>query len=306
MGIKKNSLALIPYSLLAFLCFCNMVLATGDWNISGDWTVSEDWGESPPPTYPPVAIFTKNASTIYINETVAFNGSASYDFDGYITDWDWDFGDGNTSTTETANNTFRESGVFTVTLTVTDNSLATDDTSQTLTVLDVEGSPTGYEMGFSSFTVDSKIGFMCGVNETLLLTITDGEITSQNITANIQQTRGHFIFLATSNATLQANINDLRVSASGDQGNKERNLFDGDTLIIQEGNNVKFYWNTGATEMLLPIMFIFGMVGLMSMFGGILYPIHIIKSEHDYRRAFITFTIFFFVGFALFISWVFG
>jgi chitinase len=60
--------------------------------------------------------------TNYTNNTILFNGSASYDPDKEDTiSYNWDFGDGNTGSGETIEHTYTTSGNYTVTLTVTDN-----------------------------------------------------------------------------------------------------------------------------------------------------------------------------------------
>jgi YD repeat-containing protein len=53
---------------------------------------------------------------------VTFNGSGSFDPDGTISAYHWNFGDGTTSNAANPNHAYQTSGVFIVTLTVTDNS----------------------------------------------------------------------------------------------------------------------------------------------------------------------------------------
>ena len=52
---------------------------------------------------------------------VAFDGSASSDSDGTVTNWAWDFGDGQTATGVLAFRAYQAPGIYTVSLTVTDN-----------------------------------------------------------------------------------------------------------------------------------------------------------------------------------------
>ena len=58
--------------------------------------------------------------------TCDFDGSLSSDPDGTIGSYAWDFGDGATATGETTSHTYAVADTYTVTLTVTDNKLATD------------------------------------------------------------------------------------------------------------------------------------------------------------------------------------
>lgn len=73
---------------------------------------------------PPVA----NASGPYIdyvNQTITFDGSNSYDMDGSIS-YSWNFGDGENGTGEYINHTYDLAGTYTITLTVTDDYNVTD------------------------------------------------------------------------------------------------------------------------------------------------------------------------------------
>ncbi|MFE3556501.1 PKD domain-containing protein [Streptomyces sp. NPDC059193] len=61
--------------------------------------------------------------------TCSFDASSTTD-DGTITSYRWTFGDGTTGTGKTVSHTYAPDKVYTVTLTVTDNTGKTDDTSQ--------------------------------------------------------------------------------------------------------------------------------------------------------------------------------
>jgi PKD repeat protein len=65
---------------------------------------------------------------------VTFDGSGSNDPDGSIDAYDWDFGDGNTDTGVSPTHTYATDGVFTVSLTVTDDAGATDSATTTATI----------------------------------------------------------------------------------------------------------------------------------------------------------------------------
>ncbi len=82
----------------------------------------------------PVANFTESAHTVFIDETISFNATESYDPDGAIVDYLWDFGDGNTATGITVSHAYADNGSYVVTLTVTDNEGATDSANATKTV----------------------------------------------------------------------------------------------------------------------------------------------------------------------------
>jgi trimeric autotransporter adhesin len=80
---------------------------------------------------PPTAAFTSTPTDL----TAAFDGSTSTDIDGTIAAYNWDFGDGQTGTGQTTSHTYAAAGTYTVTLTVTDNSGATANVQQQVTVL---------------------------------------------------------------------------------------------------------------------------------------------------------------------------
>lgn len=71
---------------------------------------------------PPVAILVPSKRNPLINEVVTFDGSGSYDPDGFITSWSWDFGDGNVATGATVQHSYAAFGYYQATLTVQDNS----------------------------------------------------------------------------------------------------------------------------------------------------------------------------------------
>ena len=85
---------------------------------------------------PPVAD-SNGPYTGTVGELVVFDGSGSFDPDGTIVDYDWDFGDGNTGTGVSPTYTYATDGLFTVTLTVTDDLGATDEAMDTITVTQI-------------------------------------------------------------------------------------------------------------------------------------------------------------------------
>jgi len=86
----------------------------------------------------PVAVATSDITGGYEPLIVDFDGSSSYDHDGFITKFTWDFGDGTVlaDAEATVSHIFLTPGTFTVTLTVTDDKGGTGTTTLTITVLD--------------------------------------------------------------------------------------------------------------------------------------------------------------------------
>jgi len=76
---------------------------------------------------PPTAAFTVTPPSASIGEWIQLNGSASSDPDGFIAGYSWTFGDGSAPATgSVVFHRFTAAGLYTITLTVTDNGGTTD------------------------------------------------------------------------------------------------------------------------------------------------------------------------------------
>ncbi|HEV8290114.1 MAG TPA: PKD domain-containing protein [Candidatus Norongarragalinales archaeon] len=83
---------------------------------------------------PPVAYASVDNSTPVTGQLITFNASASYDPDGFIVSYFWDFGDASNATGVTANHSYSIGGLYTATLTVTDNGTASNSTTLLINV----------------------------------------------------------------------------------------------------------------------------------------------------------------------------
>ena len=95
----------------------------------------------PPPPQDPVAAFTHDCDVT----SCSFDASGSTDADGEITDFAWDFGDGESTSGPAAivQHDYAATGTYTVTLSVTDDSGATDEVARSVEAEDDPPPPTG-------------------------------------------------------------------------------------------------------------------------------------------------------------------
>ncbi len=87
-------------------------------------------GDSPPPNQPPWAFFTATPTSGVYPLSVAFDGTTSIDYDGTVVGYRWDFGDGETGSGSVVTHRYATPGVYSVTLTVTDDDGATHSVTQ--------------------------------------------------------------------------------------------------------------------------------------------------------------------------------
>ena len=83
-----------------------------------------------------MANFTFSPKYPVVNETIIFNATYSFDFNGSIVSYLWDFGDGNITEVfkSVVNHTYAEAGTYKVTLIVTDDDGLTDTFEQLISV----------------------------------------------------------------------------------------------------------------------------------------------------------------------------
>ena len=98
----------------------------------------------------PTAVISVTKTTGYAPLSVEFDALQSSDRDGSITAYFWDFGDGATSLGSQANHTYTGLGVFSATLTVTDND---GSTSSAFVTINSHAQIAGYYFGTLSSNV---------------------------------------------------------------------------------------------------------------------------------------------------------
>jgi PKD repeat protein len=119
-----------------------VLTVTDDGGLSGQasWeVVIEQPAPTPVPNQPPVALIAAPSQT-QVGMLTTLDGSGSVDPDGSIIRYAWNFGDGSAWNGMTVNKVYTQTGVYTITLTVTDNAGAN---GQALHVITVEPPPAG-------------------------------------------------------------------------------------------------------------------------------------------------------------------
>ncbi|MBL8470958.1 MAG: PKD domain-containing protein [Rhodocyclaceae bacterium] len=129
---------------------------------------------------PPTAVASVAPGNGTTDTVFAFDGSTSSDADGNIVSYAWSFGDGATATGATATHRYNSGGVFTVTLTVTDDRGASTSQSLTVNVAGPDTVPDPYS--FTSISgaavntlVESNAATITGINAASPITVSGGE-----------------------------------------------------------------------------------------------------------------------------------
>jgi probable HAF family extracellular repeat protein/uncharacterized repeat protein (TIGR03803 family) len=120
-------------------------------------------GMPPAPIQPPIAALTATPSQCACQQVVQFDGSTSQaDPRRAIVNYAWDFGDGTAGAGSTPTHAYARYGTYTVTLTVTDDSVPpqVDTTSATVTVDLGHRSPMAVPGGPYAFAVDAPVSYL--------------------------------------------------------------------------------------------------------------------------------------------------
>ena len=152
------------------------------------------------------------------------------------------------------------------------------------------------------FPSGTSLAFQNDINTNVTLQVISGTLNSSENKFGLNRGGGYFRFTALNDTQIKIVYSNCTVKVSGDQGNELRIIKSGSTITANAGDSVLIVWDR-QIEPLLPMMFIFGMVGLGAMIGGPLYAINKIKKR-DYLEALRTGTIVTVIGIALFIAWL--
>jgi len=100
-------------------------------------------GTPPPPVNNRPTADADGPYTGYVSQVITFNGTNSSDPNSDTLTYTWDFGDGNNGTGATPTHAYNSTGLYNVTLTVSDGSLTHSDTTTANITLDSDGD--GYD-----------------------------------------------------------------------------------------------------------------------------------------------------------------
>jgi PKD repeat protein len=90
--------------------------------------------------FPPIAAFEAN-TTVSCTGEINFTDNSSF----LPTSWNWEFGDGGTATEENPTHTYTASGIYTVTLTVSNDAGTDTETITSYIEIDLPAAPTGFD-----------------------------------------------------------------------------------------------------------------------------------------------------------------
>jgi len=158
---------------------------------------------------PPIADFSHEPIEPTVGESVKFLDE-SVDSDGRIVSWYWEFGDGGTSAVQSPSHTYTESGVYGVSLKVTDDHGDTDQAEASITVAPQElnshftYTPANPEVGEDIQFTDQSTGGEGGIEE-WSWTFGDGTTSSvQNPVHAYSSTGNYTVTLTVTDASGQS------------------------------------------------------------------------------------------------------
>ena len=139
---------------------------------AGTVNTGQTFGTPPPPNVAPTAEANGPYAAL-TGAAIAFSSAGSTDSDGVITAWLWNFGDGATSTAANPSHAYATAGVYTVTLTATDDDGAQDADTAGVTVTAPNQAPVAQAGGPYAGLTGASISFSSAGS-----TDSDGTITA--------------------------------------------------------------------------------------------------------------------------------
>jgi len=120
--IDSNTSVSNSYSWNSISTYSVRVIAQDSQGLNSSWSspLNVSVSQTTDSEIPPVIDINVSTSK-YVNNSILFDASGSYDIDGFIVSYEWDFGDGTTGSGISITHTYNKSGEYNVTLTITNN-----------------------------------------------------------------------------------------------------------------------------------------------------------------------------------------
>ncbi|HAN00598.1 MAG TPA: hypothetical protein DCQ26_18540 [Marinilabiliales bacterium] len=112
----------------------------------------------------PKILFTVSKNNVLVGETISFDATESYDYDGTITNYHWDFGDGATTDGVMVTHAYSSDSIYHPMLTITDNDNKTNSASTTIFVFDASQKLSKISLVSASPSTNSKIEGIFQIN----------------------------------------------------------------------------------------------------------------------------------------------
>lgn len=156
--------------------------------------------------------------------------------------------------------------------------------------------------GFTTYISNgSSLGFQNG-NRYVLLTVSNGVLNSSFNSVYLSSGGGLYRFTANESVTLLITFNVTNCKVQGDSGNDYRMIQSGSSFHIVTNDLVLIQWDITVTPW-LPLLFIFGVLGLLTVFTGSLYGVSEIKKG-NYYNGFRMSILLICIGIAFVIAWL--
>ena len=163
---------------------------------------------APPANVPPEASYTWSPEPSNEGSQVDFTDTST-DEDGEVVAWSWTFGDGGTSTDQNPTHTYADDGVYTVSLTVTDDDDATDTTDRTVIVQNV--APNVDAGPDQTVGIDSSVDFLGSFTD-------PGVLDTHTIVWDFGDSTGDTGSLATSHTYTASGTYTVMLTVTDDDG----------------------------------------------------------------------------------------
>ncbi|MBL8739992.1 MAG: PKD domain-containing protein, partial [Myxococcales bacterium] len=184
-----------------------------------------------------------NDASVFLGGEVRFDGRGSYQISGNVADYSWDFGDGQTATGAEQQHTYATAGVFTATLTVTNEEGLSGTDERTVTVIDPATLP---QMETLRVSVDANDQQGTGASFYPRTTPDGRYVTFASQAPDLvpSDTNGAMdIFLKD---LLDGSIERINVATSGEEDDGGTNAEEWGSAMTPDGNLVVF--KSGATN----------------------------------------------------------